>query len=201
MFKPKIYCSFVVATGCLSPFFLSSTAYGISLNVIPSVESLQVGQSVNVDVTITGLGNGEPPSLSAFDLDINFDPTVLSFNSATFGDQLDLSGFGTVSDVVPGTVNINAFEISLDFPETLDEQQLGDFTLITLNFTGVGFGNSPLELSDWVLGDSSTPVPLTLVVDEVNNASVSVVPEPLTILGSLTALGFGTLFKRKLSKV
>ena len=26
------------------------------------------------------------------------------------------------------------------------------------------------------------------------------VPEPLTILGSLTALGFGTLFKREISK-
>ncbi|MDJ0601661.1 MAG: PEP-CTERM sorting domain-containing protein [Crocosphaera sp.] len=193
---PKICRSFVIATGCLSPFFLTGTVYGISLNVIPSVETVQVEQSVNVDVTITGLGNGEPPSLSTFDLDLDFDPTVLSFNSATFSEQLNLSGLGTISAVTPGTVSVNAFEISFDSPQTLDEQQLGDFTLITLNFSALALGSSDLNLSVNALGDSSF---LPLIAEEVNNASVSVVPEPLTILGSLTAIGFGTLFKRKLS--
>ena len=40
-----------------------------------------------------------------------------------------------------------------------------------------------------------------IFISEVQvDVEVEMVPEPLTILGSFTALGFGTFFKRKVGK-
>ena len=58
----------------------------------------------------------------------------------------------------------------------------GDFTLT---------GNANLS---WI---GSTPNNSRLAFQVIGGATI---PEPLTILGSATALGFGTFFKRKLSK-
>ncbi|MDJ0510323.1 MAG: PEP-CTERM sorting domain-containing protein, partial [Crocosphaera sp.] len=48
----------------------------------------------------------------------------------------------------------------------------------------------------FVSGTLISPIEDTLTV---SSANISQVPEPLTILGAGTALGFGTLFKRKLN--
>jgi hypothetical protein len=52
-----------------------------------------------LNIFISGLGDGTAPSLSTFDLDISFDPTILAFSTAVFGDpilgdQLDIWGLG-----------------------------------------------------------------------------------------------------------
>src|SRR5262249_52890174 len=62
---------------------LASEARAVSLALTPASSVAAVGGSVAIAIEIAGLGNGAPPTLSSFDLDVSFDPSVLSFQSAT----------------------------------------------------------------------------------------------------------------------
>ncbi len=48
----------------------------VVLDFVPASQTVPVGQSVTADVVISGVGR--PPSVGAFDLDVSFDPTILS---------------------------------------------------------------------------------------------------------------------------
>lgn len=117
-------------------------APGATLAFVPATTSVGVGDSFYIDVTISGLGARVPPSVSAFDLTIAFDPEILRATSVAFGPRLGdpslfeaLTGF-TIS---PGLVNLSEFSL-LD-PATLDARQGRSFRLATLTFavTGAGF--------------------------------------------------------------
>ena len=75
---------------------------------------------------------------------LGFNPVVLGFGGFTFGDsvlgnQLDLSGFGTVSGFDGGTAGqLNVFEISLDLAGDLDALQAASFALGTVSFNTLG---------------------------------------------------------------
>jgi hypothetical protein len=53
----------------------------ITLSVNPVTQTVMAGSSFDVALTISGLGNGIAPSISAFDLDVGYDPTVLGYSS------------------------------------------------------------------------------------------------------------------------
>ena len=126
------------------------------------------------------------------DLDVTFDDSILSFLGFTFGDpilgdQLDLSGLGSLTDVAPGAGTVNLFELSFDPPADLDSLQAGSFTLGTLAFLAISSGLSDLGLSVNALGDASGN-PLTMGVQSgrvVVNAAF--VPEPAVLLLLLVA--------------
>ncbi|WP_228062050.1 PEP-CTERM sorting domain-containing protein [Coleofasciculus sp. LEGE 07081] len=76
----------------------------------------------------------------------------------------------------------------------------------TLSVPGSSFHNGVIQFNDPVSSLSVTTnatgtsfQPLTFGV-EMNNTPPQPVPEPMTIFGSATALGFGALFNRKNSK-
>jgi hypothetical protein len=163
-------------TGVLAPL------QAALISVEPVSQTVAVGAPVQVAVTVSGLASGAAPSLSAFDLDLTYDPTVLQFTSLTFGDpvlgdQLDLSAppLGTVTGydaLVPGLVN--HFELSLDSVPTLDSLQAGDFKLTVFHFTALAPGVSPLSVAVNSFGDAlGDPLPTT-----VAGGNVTVVPEP-----------------------
>ncbi len=149
----------------------------------PVSQSVSLGTPVDVALTIQGLGDNVAPSLSTFDLDIIFDPSILSFSSVVYGDtllgdQLDLFGFGSFTQTTPGIGSVNLFELSLDLSDDLNNLQAGAFTLATLTFNTVGMGISPLGIAINALGDANGD---PLAVDVIAG-SVNVVPEPATIL-------------------
>ena len=160
------------------------------LGLNPSVQVVSSGAMVSVDLTISGLGDAVAPSLSTFDVDIFFDPTVVTFANVIFGDsllgdQLDLFGLGSLTSFdgsVPGLLNL--FELSFDDPLDLDELQAGSFTLATITFLSGSPGKSSLDLSVNALGDSFGD-PLTATV---SNGSVRAVPLPDTLQLLLAAL-------------
>ena len=172
-----------------------TTAHAISLGFSPSDQVAPVGSSVDVDLVISGLGEGAAPSLSVFDLDVLYDSAILgltnvAFGDPVFGDQLDIFGLGfNPTGVTPVAGGTNLFEISLDFPFDLDLFQRGSFALARLTFDVLAIGTSPLDLANVILGDSFG-APLEATVDP---GSVTGVPEPGTItlflMGGL-ALGF-----------
>jgi hypothetical protein len=116
------------------------------------------GGTDTVDLNISGLGNGT--ALGAYDINVGFNPSVVNFSSAAFGDpslgdQLNLQGYGTINAINPGNGTVELFELSLDDPGTLIGSQTSSFTLATLTFDGVGVGGSPLALSVNAIGDEN----------------------------------------------
>lgn len=67
-------------------------------------------------------------------------------------------------------------------------------TLISLETFTFNSGFTNLTKVEWLQGDPSHQF------DNVNVTATSAVPEPLTILGAMTATGFGAIFKRKLAQ-
>ena len=164
----------------------------ITLGIVPVSQTIPPAGSASVDITISGLDAGVAPSLSVYDLSVSYNSSILGFSSLAFGDsvlgdQLDLSGFGTITIVdssVPGVIQFS--EISFDLPATLDSQQLDAFTLATITFTGIGGGISPLSLTVNSLGDSIGD-PLTVDPANIGSGSVTVtgstsIPEPATFI-------------------
>lgn len=114
----------------------------------PATTSAAVGQSVLVDVDISDLVDGAAPSLGAFDIDLHFDPAVLTLTQLTFGDGLNVLGLGgNPQEVTEGTGVVNAFELSLDASDDLNTLQSGAFTLFTLTFQAISAGTAELSLT------------------------------------------------------
>jgi len=170
----------------LIAYFLFTThaQADIIIGFDPMSQQVRVGDPASVELFIDGLEAFGQPSLSTFDLDVIYDPTILDFPAVTFGDpllgdQLDLFGLGSLTasdDSVPGRVNL--FELSLELPFDLDTFQEGGFTLATLTFDTLAVGTSSLDISINSLGDAFGD-PLFA---DVQSGSISAVPEPATIL-------------------
>lgn len=160
----------------------------IMFQVQPPSQSVALGSVANVGVQISGLGAFTTPSLGAYDFSVSFDPLLLQFLSATFGDpalgdQLDLAGFGSIQSVSPNAISVELFELSLDSIDDLNNLQAPSFVVGTLNFQAIGLGTSSINISVNALSDAYGDA----LAAGVQNGSVTVnaVPEP----GSLLLLG------------
>jgi hypothetical protein len=152
----------IAALGLMLLAVAGSPAKAITLGFTPASQAVNAGSSFTVGVAISGLGDRSSPSLSTFDLTIGFDPGLLSFAGAAFGDpvlggdQLDLSGLGgnpaSFAATAPGMLNL--FELSLDSAADLDALQAGSFTLAILTFNATRAGTGALGISINALGDS-----------------------------------------------
>lgn len=196
-----------LALGLLPAVVIAKETQAFSLSLLPSVQNVLVGDIFEVDVAVSGLGDGTAPSLSLFDLNIDFDNSLISFNSATFGDpvlgdQLDLtmSGF-TVSEIAPGLGSVRIAEVSGDSDTDLNDLQADSFILATLKLKAIASGNSSLALTVNELGDALGD-PIT--ADEVLGANVTVtsrgtvVPESdFNLLSLGLVVGLGCLLRRR----
>ncbi len=163
------------------------------ITVSPASQTSPPGSTAAVQITIAGLGLHSAPSLGAYDLNVAFNPAILSFTGLTFGDplngdQLDISGTGSISDfsiLSPGLLEF--YEISLDSSTLLDTQQLDHFVLATLRFSTLAPGISPLTPSLNSAGDSvGASLAPSLVAGQI---AVIQTPEP----GTIGLLLIGTL--------
>ncbi len=178
----------------------ASPAHSIAIDVIPDFQEVDVGTSVSVDITISGLDDTTAPSLSSFDLDIDYDPTRLFFTGVggvSFGDQLDLFGLGSIRVIDDSAADIvNLFELSLDSPDDLNNLQLSSFSLATLTFDTIGAGTSAMTVAINALVDANgDPLTADLQGASINAVAVSAVPEPTTAL--LMVAGLTALLRRK----
>jgi len=171
----------------------------VILSLDPLSQVAGVGSSVNVGLEISGLGGFTPPALGAFDITVAFDPTILQFAMGAFGDpilgdQLNISGLGSISSVSSGPGSVELFELSLDSIDALNSLQPATFTLATLTFNTTSAGASPLNLSINALSDAYGDA----LSAQVQNGGIGVtaVPEPTSPLLVCTALISLLLFER-----
>jgi N-acetylmuramoyl-L-alanine amidase len=157
-------------------------SWAISISFNPGSTSAIIGATTTVNLRISGLVDGDSPSLSSFDLNIEFDSGLLALGGVTYGVQLDLLGLGSVIVTSPAPGNVNLFQLSLDSPSDLDSLQTGDFTLAILQFEALSIGTSPLIISVNALADSAG----NLLVADTQSGEIRVlsgsVPEPSTVL-------------------
>jgi hypothetical protein len=194
----------VLFLGFLIPLNAGSVLATIDLGFSPADQNVYVGTSANVALTISGLGNFTAPSLGTFDLNVTFDPSILSFKSVLFGDpvlgdQLDLFGLGAnptfAGTVGPGSLNL--FELSFDSPSELNSLQAGSFTLANISFDTFALGNSLLGISLISLGDADgNALSATLNGGSISVKSSSQVPESSSLLLVLNGIA-GLVFIRK----
>ena len=170
------------------------SAEAISVGLTPSVVTTAPGSSLFIDVVISGLADGNAPSVGVADFDIGFDPLVLGFTSVVFGNELgdvDAGEAIATSDAPEGLLDLAL--VSLLSPGVLDAAQPASFALATLEFLALAPGATDLQLLQHDLGDV---VALPLAVDVVMGATVTVVPEPGTGLLVCLALGLGATLGR-----
>jgi hypothetical protein len=185
-----------IVIGAVLVLSLTGRAGAATLRIDPATQDVMIGSNVNVGVAISGLGDGAPPSLSTFDLDVTFGQDILSFVGFTFGDpilgdQLDLSGVGSIRGISTGAGTANLFELSLDNAADLTAFQASSFTLGTLRFNALSGGEGTIGISVNAAGDANgDPLTAETLGGRVVVNAVSV-PEPasfLLLLGGSTGL-------------
>jgi len=141
--------------------------------------------TVQVDVTVSGLEDGVDEIVSAFHIDLLFDPALLSVGSVVFGDGLDplflFGGAFQAATVSGGTASLA--EVSLYSDDDLAFFQGDSVLLATVFFDVVGEGIATFDFfldlpTRDIKGRNNEPI--LPIVD---------VPEP----GMLTLLGTGLL--------
>lgn len=175
---------------CLCAFGLSLSlnANAISIDLIANQSSVNVGENIEVQVRISGLNDAGAPSLGSYDVNFNYDASLFNFSSIVWGDlllgnQLDLSGFGSLQNTDSGLGWIFASDVSFDDAADLELFQAGEFTLFSVLLNAVAIGISDFSLTSTVFGDANSN---KLSIDTINNTTVNIggvsVPEPSSLL-------------------
>jgi len=187
----RILRTSILACVCIPAYALAEVHLGFDR----SIYSTSPGGAVQVQVRIDGLGDSVAPSLGSFDFSVAYDPAILSFTGATFGDpilgsQLNLEGHANLpSSIVTTPAAVELSLVSFDSANTLDTQQQGAFTLATISFSALTARSSPLAISILSLADSQgDPLGATL------SGATVVVPEPramvILMIGMLVMMGW-----------
>ena len=182
---------------------MSSTAYSITLDFSPSSSNVTVGDTFDVELTISGLADFAVDSLGAFDIDVLFDSSVLGFNGIAYGDpilgdQLDPFNLGSLTATTPSAGSVNLFQVSFDLASDLNSLQVGSFTLATLTFDALAAGSSFLDFGAYTLSDAFGSALTATTLQGSANAAVASVPESSSlILMSFALFGLVALGKKR----
>jgi hypothetical protein len=169
----------------------------ITIDLQPDPTYAGTGDSVSLDLIISGLGDFTADTLGTFDISVGFDTSALSFSSYSLGVLLgDVSlveALDASSGVLGGTLNVA--EVSLLSDLALDALQPGSFTLATLNFNVINLAKGVTTqlsiLQGAVLGDVSGA---KLDVAGFGSASIEAIPVPGTLLLLIASLGGWLMF-------
>lgn len=197
--------SLAIAAAAL--FSASAAQAAVVFSFTPSSQQINVGDSVTVEVSISGLG---AEILSGFDINFVWNSSVLGSSSASFSPACDALGAGAVcvNDVnAPGDFGLQYFSLLDD--DALAAIQPDSFLLGVLTLTGLADGASQLALGldvDFernLLGrDAATlDVQFENTCIAVGSGSCATVPEPasygLVLLAMAGAIVPGALRRRR----
>jgi hypothetical protein len=187
------------ATALAVALAAGTSAGAVSLGLTPS-GPVAPGGAVAIGIVIADLGDGVPPTLAAFDLDVSFDPGVLAFVSVDFGAELGTPGVDALvtSGLLAGPARVDLATSWLLPNAMLDAQQPSSFVLATLHFIALAPGTSLLDFTQAVLANTAGGPGGNAITAELSGASATVVPEPGPL--ALIALGMALLTRRPWSR-
>jgi len=181
-----------------------SSAHAVNLSFETVTSELMIGGSFDVGLVISGnelSGNyfSGGNDLGAFDIQINYDESLIDYDSYSLNGNLGFSLDASLGDLGGGEIQLS--EISLE-PDL--SFQPDSFTLATLSFTAIASGSGQISYLDSAitLGDYlgnpynlDSSVPLSL---NINEPSAAPVPEPATVfLFGIGLFGFASISIRK----
>lgn len=187
------------ASVCALGLCLSLNANAISIDLIANQTAVNIGDNIEVQVRISGLSNASAPALGVYDVNFNYDSTLFNFSSVLWGDsilgnQLDLSGFGSLQDSNSGLGWLSALELSFDDALDLELLQAGEFTLFSVLLNAIAIGNGNFSLTTNAIGDAYGN---DLLIDTITGTRVDVgsisVPEPSSLLLLIGLLAIAAL--------
>lgn len=195
-----------MATSMLAVTLLANVASAAVIEVTSSDDLVNPGESFDITVAISGLGDGVPPSLGTYDLSLVFDPAVFELSTGTLmvSDFLGDEGGGeALVTITEGPSDVDVVVVSLLTPAQLTGLQGDSFELFTATFTGVGFGDGIFDVvANGPLGDKNgTVIPLDEVIPViVPGGTILDIPTAgtvgLTLMAALL-LGAGFLLVRR----
>jgi hypothetical protein len=172
---------------------VNGAASGITLSLLPAVQTPTVGVPFDVELEISGLTATDPSEvLSAYGLSVTYDASLLQATGIDFGSYL-----GGPVDSFPfpdWTTTAGAFtvnETSFLTDDDLRALQSDSFVLATLHFTGTNEGTAPFgidqgfSLAGQVPSGSSLPNDLTSQTQAMGAQVITqpqqAIPEPTTL--------------------
>lgn len=173
-------------------------AAAVTIDFLPSAQTVALGDPASVDVVISGLDVlGE--IVGSYDLDATYDASVLTATDVTFHTALGgpLDSFPGFDLATPGVVDF--FEVSFLSDADLAAIQGDSFTLATLVFDAIAVGTSPLGLIatgtfNFVVGSGAMELTVDTGTGAITVEDAGSVPEPTT--GALLAAALSVLVVR-----
>lgn len=175
MKKLKLLCLTLVMVTATA--LQTESALALSLDFAPASTTVSIGDSLDVDIILSGL-TAENEIVSAFDLDVSYDSTLLTADFVTFGMDLgDPLWFEALTDYDTSTAGIvDLAELSFLSDSELDFLQGDSVTLATLTFSAIGTGDAAFS---FLWGDFDDIKGFNAEIIYPDSAPV---PEPATML-------------------
>jgi hypothetical protein len=148
---------FIIITICCTIFWVNNTS-AITVDFVPSHQTVKVGQEVVVYLHISGLEPGQ--KIGGFDIDIGFDSQLLKFEKVQFGSQLGdpLDNTETSTRLSLDHLDDNWFWIAEDTkltPTELNQLQGFSVTVVKMVFTAKKVGTASFGGWGYYIGDQN----------------------------------------------
>jgi hypothetical protein len=180
----KIFKNIVLVLVTMGWFTSAQAAY---IQVSPSTQNINLGNTFSVDLLFDAQGNNL--GLGAFDINIGYDSSILSFTSLTFGTGLDIFGLGDIQSTISSVGSVNLSETSLDSVADVLSYQPNSFKLATLTFSTLSTGINHWAVSINAIGDANGNGLYVPVLP----STLNVVAVPETDTYSMMVIGLGIL--------
>lgn len=184
-------------------FLMPGVSSAVILSFEPAGQDVVLGQQAVVDVYLRDPAGSR---VGAFDFNVDYDSSILSLDSVTFGTGLGSSA-GSFQDVqVPSVGQVNVAELAFVFDLSPFQDGISDFLLFSMTFDAVTVGTSSLDFSENVLGMTGGYLidELGLLIGPVVTSSgqVTVVSKSIAVTepGSLLLLVAGLIALRRRKK-
>jgi hypothetical protein len=126
--------------------FTAIPAHAIRIDLVPAVQSKLVGNAVGVNVVVSDL-TAASQIVSAFDLDVTYNPAILNATGVSYGTALGGGGANSFQFGPSfGGGLIDFAESSFLSDADLASLQGNSVTLATLSFQAIGVGISSLQI-------------------------------------------------------